>query len=822
MQRSKAVVTSTFAMPRPLAAAAALLSGVCFVALSIAAPPPRPITPPAFDATWFERVFPGVPQEWVELRLAALVSCLVWATWATWGRWRDAGSGGGASKPMAATPGRVALACAGCLALVGMFGLPARRSFELAYIACLTLPTWLLVAAGHPAGRVILRRPRHGLVPLAMTAWLVVAWTAYRLFWVDDAYRVPTGMDFAAVYQGLRATLEPNESLLTSTQRPGFTSLLTILQGPIVLGLGSDALRPRHLQVVHTLWAAVTAIGLGVWSKNACGAWTAPAVAATFLASTATAMASLFPAALFLGPLLATVLLLLGQRIERDGDPGALVACASVAGCCFTHPSLFPLGGVTLGALALRWWRAADWRSPVWGTAGLMVVAVAAPGVSWGMFQATTGPSYYHAKQMWAAIEAAALGIAPLSFLELDLSSERQPGFDVVTGMLLAPWMTPRTPLRAIGDGWLEPVGAILCALGLAGVVGNLGHSARARRMALFFAITLGPGFISSYDRPSITRALALPAVLAALAGVGLAAMTAGRSRSVRVACGALLPLASLGLGAATFDHWDPGLLPHAAMSTAIESGDAASRCRPSRFATMDGDPLRLQLFGDQLPRCRLKMIDVGAIGAWMAESGEEILYWTAAVEDEHHVRDALCGAKVASKLFVLWDRTGLVPVFAGSRGNPDWQPDLNRARWRQVGCDDSLPTEATRARAALEQFVQLPTDQGIDLLRRESRAIFFSETLHLTLAQALLERGRDEDDLLEALRWSEFVMRAHRWRSLTALRVHREAAARLGRQAEHRQLAVRTLDALRFEGRVAEAAALQEQLDTLGLDPER
>lgn len=804
--------------PRALPAAAAWVAALGYIALTLTPPGPSPLAPPPFDASWTERVFPGVPASWVWWRLGAWLGCIAAAAWATAGRWHEPARE--AIRPAAAGNRRLLgflVVWTTAQTAVGLFGPPLPRAIELAYIAALALPAVAMRLAERGTRRPRQRRRVHPA--WVMVALMIAAWTIYRAVWSGNAYRVPTGTDYAMAFEYLQRTLRPDFSLLSGSQNPGFTAMLSVLQGPVVFGVQPDELRLGHMQIVQILWASVTAGMLARWSARAFGTWSAPVVAASFLASTAVAMTTIFVAALFLGPLLATALALLWQRIESERTPWAILAFATIAGSCFTHPSLYPTGALALAALAGHWWASPDRRHPLWIVALLSLLAVVAPVLlSFGPLE-RFGGTYFEAKQMWAGMEAAAFGMIPPSLLEFHLHTGRTSVFDLVTGMLLAPGLTPRTAMRATADGWFDPIGAALVALGLGAVFGNLHRSRGARAIGLFLAVTVLPGFISSYDRPSVTRALALPATLAILAGLGAAwsmRLVAPRwagwwSGVIAVSC--------LAMGTAVFDVLHPKLLPAAGLSTILENLDAGATCRPSVLVAWHDDAIFDGLYATQVPRCPLTIIKPDSLTDELAQRGGRILYWRPNLEDEIEVRRQICQLHERQRIFTLWDRPGIIPAFAAPLGDAAWQPDLPIERWQETTCDVELPTEAERARRALAEAKTLDADAAIERLRHVAQGSFVQITIYLELARLLLDRGA-APDAAEALRWADYAAAVDQWRSPEAVRLHGRAASVLGMLEQHRRLADRSIATLRSMGRIQEAEALEREMKGLGLDP--
>lgn len=809
---------SILSRPRALPAAAAWVAALGYIALTLTPPGPSPLAPPPFDASWTDRVFPGVPAAWVWWRLGAWLACIAAAAWATAGRWHE---GAREPTPPLAAGNRMLLGFlllwTAAQAVVGVFGPPLPRAIELAYIAALAVPAVAMRLAERGTRRPRQRRSVHPA--WVLVGLMIAAWTIYRASWSGNAYRVPTGTDYAMAFEYLQRTLQPDFSLLAGSQNPGFTAMLSVLQGPVVFGIRPDELRLGHMQIVQILWAGVTAGMLARWSTRAFGVWSAPVVVASFLASTAVAMTTIFVAALFLGPLLATALALLWQRIEAQGAPWAILAFATIAGSCFTHPSLYPTGALALAALAGHWWASPDRRHPLWMVAALSLLAVLAPVLmSFGPLE-RFGGTYFEAKQMWSGMEAAAFGMIPPSLLEFHLQTGRTSVFDLVTGMLLAPGLTPRTAMRATADGWFDPIGAALVALGLGAVLGNLRRSRGARAVGLFLAVTIVPGFISSYDRPSVTRALALPATLAILAGLGAAwslRLVAPRWAGWWSGC---IAVACFGIGTAVFDILQPKLLPAAGLSTILENVDAGPSCRPAALIGWPGDAMFDELYATQVPRCPLTILEPGALTEKLAQRDGRILYWRPNLEDEIDVRRQICLVDGQQRIFTLWDRPGTIPAFAAALGDAAWEPELPVERWRETTCDEELPTEAQRARRVLAEAKALDTDTAIARLRPAAQGSFAQVALYLELARLLLERGTSPD-AGEALRWTEYAAAVVKWSSPEAVRLHARATSILGRRDEHRGMAERSVAKLRSIGRIEEAEALEREMKGLGLDP--
>lgn len=807
-------------MPNGFFRWAALLAASAYVGLSLVIPSAAPVVPPALDASLVERLFPGVPAIWVVGRITAIVVAIIGGALAARGQWTTGVFPPVPSPRPLPAPAYVHVGLAWTLGLVlcsfGMRWLP--RPYHLAYLAALPVPVLLLYLGQRGKRAAVAAIPAARRPPWLMVFAVVATWLAIRLPGVEHAPAIATALDAHVPFRGLQATLLPDYPLLTGTQIPGFTALLSILQGPLLCGISAGELTPWVMQRGQIFWAVVTALGLAVVTAQSWGRYVAPVAAAVFLFSPAVAMTTLFLGALFLGPLVAMSLTWLWLRLQRQGEMWAVAAFGSVAGACLTHPSLAPIGLTSLGFLLGRAWLQPQRRSIEIRFGLLCFLAVALPGLPGPSAVQVLVTSSSHSAQMWAGIDAVALGQVPQLLMDSLGRAGRPERFDVALGMVLSPWLTPRTMIRFWGDSWFEPVGAALCALGIGACLGNVHRSGAARALLTFFVLTLVPGLVSSYDRPSLTRALALPCTIALLASVGAAwGMMGMRPRMQKWLAGSLAALAWLG-GFYLFDVVRPRILGASPLALAIEATDAESTCRAAIFLTLPEDPFSEKTFAENVPRCRLRTVEIQRLEAHLAPPHRQSrVYFSPGFEDHDAVAARICRLRPQARIFAIRDAAGLGSTFVAALSADDWVPPLDASRWRRFACGDTLPTEKSTTEAALRDLrARIEPDQvgaRIEALRATAAPTFVQHDLYLELSQFLMQRAQHPADGREAVYWTARAAAVYRGSDTRYVRTRIDALRATRQDPSSDEIIAGTLRILRSAKLEPEAEQIERWL---------
>ncbi len=454
-----------------VAAVIACAALVAYVALSYAAPAPTPLWPPTYDASLLERLFPTVPSAWVLARLGAVGVALVFATIAMFcqrgGEVSTTHVGSGATR---AAPPWATLACVAGLVHVAAapFATALPRAGQLAYIAWLGVPT-LLLFLGRPRAPAGARTSRATGDVFAVAA-VVGGWLVWRLASALHDPLVATPVDSIIPFRGAQQVLDPRFDLLGGAQLPGYTSLLSVLQGPMWLGVDAARLTPQLLQIFQIVWTGIAALLLAyVVAVLGCpGA--APVVAAAYLFAPFTVATTLLLGPIYLGGLLPATALAAAVTAVRGRQEWAIAACAATAGAGMTHPSVAP---VCLAiALGTAWsLRGTGLRGVVAVAAVASFVAAVVPGLPSPERLQSMAADYIAQTRMWAGIEAVGFGLIPAAATEFQVEAGWRGPLDTVLGVALSPWATPRTPFRLWGDGIIEPLSAASFTLGVAAAV---------------------------------------------------------------------------------------------------------------------------------------------------------------------------------------------------------------------------------------------------------------------------------------------------------------------------------------------------------------
>ena len=808
--------------------AAVLLWGV--YALPLFVPPQARLAPPPLDPSLLERLFPGVPGCWVALRLTCLFAA-VWLLTAL----RGDPAGAGTRSPCnphdvdATSPRALQAACAvaALQACAGLWAAHFNRPLQLLYIAAFAAPTLILI--GDRRRRRVSRHWRRGDwasaagVGAVLAVWLPVGGlSAWRSPWVAN------GVDARMTFSDLASTMAPGFNLLTSEVRPGLTALHLVLQGAGILGPGGIPLTPQWVQADNILWLMVTAAGVALLATRIAGRASAPIAAAVFLFSPYVLMMPLFLAAFFFGPLMTVALLLLAAAVERRGSVIALAALGAVAGIAATHPALALVSAAVCvhvtWTLGLRPWL----RPATVGPPRLPTLALAVALCSFAAAVLPALPSlralpyavrnYSSSRQQWIGMEVAAFGQVPPRLSEFHIMSGRSGPFDVTLGALLAPVAIPRTGLRMLGDALFEPLGI---GLALAGVVLGWRRGRWAPALVALLLVTLLPGFVSSYDRPSITRMSVLPVPIALLAAVGcerLRRIVAPHLRP-RVAV-AVMTAAIITAGTFLSKVATPRVIPRSAVGIVLDALDGEAATHAALVVPGSWDPMEPDLFATQVPTHPLPLLPYTDRNALVRSGGEaaaELFLWSPGYEEQAAVSRAICERWPGAALYTLFDQAHLSRAFAARPSGPGWRPTLAPTQWRRSGCDQPLETEGSRAAAALAAAGGLVRQgrrhEAVQVLRAAARHSFVQAQLFDTLAGLLLEDSPPPPDVAEAVEWATRACQSVKFMEAAPLATLAAGYAAQQRFGDAARLAVQARRAAQAQGDEALSGVLEERL---------
>jgi hypothetical protein len=769
-------------MPSPSVSGrvALALAGVALAAyggLTLWPPGPVLLYPPPFDASLLERLFPGVPVPWTVARLACVGAAFAVAFVAALLDRRAPAAEDLADRPPAwpaLHPGwaTAAVAAAGLHVLAVPLATSLPRAGQIAWIAWLAVPTLLAAIACRASApsRTVHRDP----VSWPLVVAVVLVWGGLNGPSALHSALMATPTDSIIPFEGAQRVLDPHFDLLGGQQLPGYTSLLMVLQGPLLAGVFAEALTPQLLQVFQIGWTMVAALLVAriVAAFGVPGA--APVAAAAYLFAPFTTATTILLGPIFLGALIPGLLLTCGIAAVREHRGWAVVACGAVAGAATTHPSIAP--ACVLAALALV--AALRRDPPPWPLAIAAVASFAAaalPGLPNPLRLASLATSYVDKVGMWAGIEALALGMVPTEAAEFQVGAGWRGPFDALLGVVLSPWVTPRTAARLWGDTAFEPIGAALFTFGLAAALAGRWRGVAGRGLLAFLAAVAFPGVLTSYDRPSLTRALALPLAFALVSGFGFAWLL--RARRPRLARGAGIAGAAaiVVVGTLQFDVVNRSILPMSAVSLAIAEVDGDSGgCRDAVLLnTAAFDVQASAFFATNVPRCPFETVVVQPDeSAWIdAVKQHGVAFWSPGVEEIHAVARRLCAADPGTQLWMIRDRTGVGRVHAAARGESGWRP---RHAAELSGCSEEPETESHRARRALEEAQHLAAQgeaaAAVDRLRRTAATTFIQRDLYLELARSLAQDGSSARDRREALYWGRRAVQSDDWRNVDAI----------------------------------------------------
>jgi hypothetical protein len=645
-----------------------------------------------------ERLFPGVPPAFVAVRILALAVgafLVASAVGAALDAERPAES---ESHPPAggASPHRVrwTVALAALLALSSLSVPWLGRAFQVTYVVLLFLPAWIL-ARGERGIRMASAQPNPGPALPAAAAGLVALWVVLRLVASRGSPRAADPVDMWLGFEWLARAAVDGRNLLTEGFHPGQTALNQLLQGVSLIGpLG---LEPSfsQLQLLHIAWTALVGLGIARLAALRLGPAAAPVAAATFLFSPFALGIPLNPSVLFVGPVFATAILLLLERVLVRASDAALVALGPLCGLAATNPALVPFCLVALGASARHLVRGAATERSVGVAALLLFFAAIAPALPGLAELPSMVREFTEGRGEWAGLESVLFG-QRTPFDVPELWQAGRPGSLVVPlGALLSPFAIPRQPIRLWGDALFDPFGASLAAVAIVLLVQRVRRSPEARLALALLAAAVAPAFVSSYDRASLIRLFAAPVVLALFAGLGFEALRRTLA-PIRPAVAALVTTLAIALGGTLlYDLVNPRILRTSWLGIAIETVDSpASRTRAGLVTyggSWDLSWLHVGRIASQVPREPIPWLRFESAESLdlAAREGLELLLWSPALEEDARVSEAVCSRWPEAKLYTLWDRPHLSRAFAARRVDSTWQPPIPQERWEARRCDD-------------------------------------------------------------------------------------------------------------------------------------
>jgi hypothetical protein len=675
------------------------------------------LVPPALDAGLLERLFPMVPSWWIAARLAALAAGMLLLLGSAGGFGEFEGidarrfCGGSAARPPERIPvkfGASGLAVAGALVVASFFAGSFSRPFQFAYVAALAVPALLFAVAsrpgahGHPAPRTVDR------FSVLATAAVIAGWFVSRYVLLDNS--ILRAADAVDMWDGVAcylAAAAPGFNVLRDGCFSGYSALPTTIHGMGLLGVGDIPLDYRLLLTVQNLWLAFVSAGVAYLAVRWIAAVTAPVAAAAFLFSpyvlARTLVSPPFVFSVYTVALFA--LAVSAADRPRGWKTAAFAVVAGIGACCPNLILVVPLAAAILIATGRK--RGAFDSNFVTATAALLFVATVVPGRAEIARVVEMASAWSDASLSWAALESALGGqISP--YLAEAAAVTRPRGGDVGISLLLAPFATPRTPLRLWGDALFDPFAQIFAAVGIVFVLRGLAYSFGARAIAALFLATLLPGLASTYDRPHLTRVAALAVPMALLAAAGFRALFAAGAKRRGAAAAAVAAALVAVSGTVLFDRINPAILPASPLHLAFEAlgygkGERLPAARIGEEIVWDEAYARMMIgeFGNEETQL------VNAERLSNSKGPASIAFWSPGEEIDYSVSESLCAADAKTRLFTISDRTFTRDVFVATHKDA-WRPRLPPARFRESDCSGTLETERTRAARAIARSNEL------------------------------------------------------------------------------------------------------------------
>lgn len=671
---------------------AALLPAAVYAVPLLA--PPLTVAAGDPDAGLIQRVFPGVPPWWIVLRLVALAGCAVLVALATEARADTETSDPPA--PRAQPPHRVLVAtlivCAGAL-VSSFFASVYGPLLQAAHVLLVMSPPVIVAVAewqGRPARKIT-----------APDAWLVgvVVLVAYWLLQMPvlafSSPRAASIVDMWLNFRWIQQAAATSSNILVSGVLPGTTDAYLFFAGIPLMAAAGKVPTFEYLQWVQLFYVGAAAIGLALLIRRIAGGPAACIGVATFLFSPFAFFLVFCPTpygGIALAILVALLLASFAAVVERSA--GALVLIGTLAGyIAATTPALFPFAGFALllaGVAARR--QPAKARGPLLLIVLLSCSAFVVPAFPALSAIAASVERYIERHTPWHDLELILFGQVSPQRIN-DIWERGRPGFlDVPLGALLSPFAIARTPMRLLSDTLLSPVAGVLAACGLAICCRRARRDTVARVSIFLLALAVLPGFVSSYDRVSLARLIAVPIVMALLAGLGFEALRRRwlhTERALRVSVA--MTACTIALSAAV--TFDKRLLRTSSTEIALELTRGPNTERGAvllehpPFDQKRGDWLNVGIMAENIPRQPLATMVYDGPQVFEHREHTATFLWSPGLESTARVGDAVCARWRDAHIFEIHDQASLSRLFAARPADPDWKPDLPTWRWRREPC---------------------------------------------------------------------------------------------------------------------------------------
>ncbi len=650
-------------------------------ALPLFAPPETVLSPNTAGAWWIQRVFPGVPGVWAAVRLACLFVGAVLVGRAAPLRLPEVVAPDAPAHAARSRGEWAVLAAALLCAAAAVFAHRFTRPMQIGFIAMLCAP-----AVGAACTTRDSRRTRKWSIPVS-AAGVVLTWSVWRLFDGLGSARRADPVDTLMSLNEVGLASDPSVNLLTEGSHLGVSSLHLTFHAAPLFTYFPEALSLEALQLLNVVWFAAAALLLAALLARIDYGSYAPAGVAMLLFSPFALLAPLVATPLYLGVLQSAASLFLLAVVHERRSAAALLAFAALAGIGISHPATAPTA-LALLAVAGFIVQRCRFSAPVISAAALVLFAAAYPGMPSIETLRDMTQTFGSGTIAWLQLEPILLGQATPEGVAQALEAGRPGPVDALVGALLSPFAIPRTALRLWGDALYEPLTSALAAVAL--VVCARQRSSRSLFLPALLLVALAAGFVSSYDRPSLTRTMSAPVPIALLGVYGLAAFSGSldqRRRSLLVATTTVAIAAS---GSFLFDRVYPSVLPTSANRLAIEAFGGSADRQTWLLTHAKYDWLRTELIAAEVPEVPLDVFGIlstGSIEHLLARPVERFA-WSPALEADFSVRRELCRLRPDAVLFDVVDQSGLSRVHIATLGRPGWTPAVRErsGRRRRVG----------------------------------------------------------------------------------------------------------------------------------------
>jgi hypothetical protein len=242
-----------------------------------------------------------------------------------------------------------------------------------------------------------------------------------------------------------------------------------------------------------------------------------------------------------------------------------------------------------------------------------------------------------------------------------------------------------------LGTG-LAACGIVVCLLGSR-------RSLLAGGLIGLLLIALVPAFLSSSDRPSLTRTCLAPVVLSLLCAVGFE--TARRAFAAEWRPRLLAAAATAGIasgGILLFDVVNPRILPASSTAIALEALGSSPSVRNVTLLEHAGAEygwLQVRRAASTIPSRPIDVVSYAQPASLdqLRSIGNSagLVLWSPGLEEQSEVSREICARWPMARLFTLRDRTGCSSAFAAELAGTPWRPALAAERWATHACGDQV-----------------------------------------------------------------------------------------------------------------------------------